>query len=291
MVDWRKEIKLSDLRPGKVDADSPAPLAAEQSEKPPLLQKEISLRRAPKPPRAAAPKDEDDDSEETTSLLKKEISFRRKSKPLPEDASEPRRPKKEPKRAARARSHHKRVKRVVGLKIGGSQIAAARVVNNGFPELVQIAREPLEHSLVVAGELREPEPLADALRAFFRKHKLPKQGVRLGIANNRIGVRIFEIAGIKDPRQLENAVRFRAQEVLPIPIDEAVLDYQILDERVDDEGNPVMRIMLVVAYRKLIDRYVVACRKAGLKLVGIDLEAFALLRALAEPRTDEEGAA
>jgi type IV pilus assembly protein PilM len=295
MVDWRKEIKLSDLRPGKDGASAPAPRDDEPAKKAPqektsLLKKEISFKRAPKPPRPDVPKEEDEDERETTSLLKKEISFRRKSKPLPEDGSDER-PKKEPKRVARAGSRHKRVKRVVGLKIGGSQIAAARVVNNGSPELVQIAREPLEQSLVVAGELREPEPLAEALKAFFRKHKLPRQGVRLGIANNRIGVRIFEIAGIKDPRQLENAVRFRAQEVLPIPIDEAVLDYQILDERVDEEGNPVMRIMLVVAYRKLIDRYVSACRKAGLKLVGIDLEAFALLRALAEPRTDEEGAA
>jgi type IV pilus assembly protein PilM len=114
--------------------------------------------------------------------------------------------------------------------------------------------------------------------------------VRLGIANNRIGVRIFEIAGIDDPKQLENAIRFRAQEVLPIPIEEAVLDYQVLGSRVDEAGNTIRRIMLVVAYRELIDRYVLACKKAGLRLVGIDLEAFALLRALAELRGDESAA-
>src|SRR5207253_3118628 len=49
------------------------------------------------------------------------------------------------------------------------------------------------------------------------------------------------------------------------------------------EGQPVRRILLVVAYRELVDRYVMACRKAGIQLVGIDLEAFALLRALAAP--------
>jgi type IV pilus assembly protein PilM len=47
--------------------------------------------------------------------------------------------------------------------------------------------------------------------------------------------------------------------------------------------------LLVVAYRELVDRYVTACRKAGIKLVGIDLEAFALLRALAEPLPPEAG--
>jgi type IV pilus assembly protein PilM len=167
------------------------------------------------------------------------------------------------------------------------------VVNNGSPELVQVAREDLDHGMVVGGELREPELLADQLRTFFRKHKLPRQGVRLGIANNRIGVRIFEIAGIDDPKQLENAIRFRAQEVLPIPIEEAVLDFQVLGDRVDDEGNKVRRILLVVAYRELIDRYVSACKKAGIRLSGIDLEAFALLRALAATSTgdgENEGA-
>src|SRR5213079_1652183 len=117
----------------------------------------------------------------------------------------------------------------------------------------------------------------------FRKNGLPRQGVRLGIANNRIGVRIFEIAGIGDAKQLENAIRFRAQEVLPIPIEQAVLDYQLLGQRQDEDGNVVSRILLVVAYRELIDRYVAACKKAGLRLAGIDLEAFALLRALGDP--------
>ena len=75
-----------------------------------------------------------------------------------------------------------------------------------------------------------------ACKTFFRKNKLPRQGVRLGIANNRIGVRIVRDRGIEDPKQLENAIRFRAQETLPIPLEEAVLDYQMLGERVDEEG-------------------------------------------------------
>ena len=142
---------------------------------------------------------------------------------------------------------------------------------------------PLEHGVVVGGELRDPEALAVALREFFKLHKLPKRGVRLGIANNRIGVRTFEVTGIDDPKQLANAIRFRAQEVLPIPLEEAVLDYQVLSEWVNEEGQKVTRVLLVVAYRELVDRYVYACKKAGLQIVGIDLEAFALLRAVAEP--------
>ena len=171
-------------------------------------------------------------------------------------------------------------KHVVGLKIGASQLAAARVAVNGSAELLQLACEPLPRGVVSRGEIREPEELTTALKAFFKKHKLPRRGIRLGISNNRIGVRTIELTGIEDPKQLANAVRFRAQEALPIPIEEALLDYHVLSDGVGAEGDPTKRVVLVVAYRDLVEAYSAACRDAGLRLLGIDLEAFALLRAL-----------
>src|SRR5205814_2694143 len=125
-----------------------------------------------------------------------------------------------------------------------------------------VARQELEPGIVVGGELREPERLTEALRDFFGKHDLPRRNVRLGVANNRIGVRAFDLAGVDDPAQLDNAVRFRAQETLPIPIEDAVLDYHVLTETKDANGQSLKRVLLVVAYRDLVDRYVAACRKA-----------------------------
>ena len=216
--------------------------------------------------------------------LNKEISFRRK----PKSESFAGASSANPKRESRFRGHSRASTRIVGLKIGGSQIAAATVVNNGAAELVQLVREPLEQGVVVGGELRDPEALSESLERFFRRHSLPRRGVRLGVASNRIGVRTFDLPRVDDPAQLTNAIRFRAQEVLPIPLAEAVLDYQILGENVRGEGSPGRRVLLVVAYRELVDRYVAACRKARLDLAGIDLEPFALLRALAPAETDKQ---
>ena len=120
-------------------------------------------------------------------------------------------------------------KKVVGLKLGASRLNAACVSVNGSAEVVQLAGlAAASGGLIAGGEVREVEALGEALKEFFGKHKLPKRNVRIGLANNRIGVRTIEVAGIDDPKQLANAVRFRAQEALPIPIDEAVLDFQIL---------------------------------------------------------------
>src|SRR5215208_6738265 len=103
---------------------------------------------------------------------------------------------------------------VVGLKIGASQLAAARVVNNGAAKLLQVAREPLASGIVTGGEVRDVSGLATAIDEFFTKHSLPRRNVRLGVATNRIGVRTFEMAGVEDDKQLANAVRFRAQEAV-----------------------------------------------------------------------------
>jgi type IV pilus assembly protein PilM len=210
------------------------------------------------------------------------------AEPLPPSPSKPSRRERKQER----REDDRHAKELVGLKLGASQIAAAQVINKGGPKVVRMARMPLQRGVVVGGELREPEELAAALKTFFKTNKLPRNCVRLGISNNRIGVRTFEISGISDPNQLANAVRFRAQETLPIPLDEAVLDYRILEDRVGDDGVRVCRVLLVVAHKELVERYVAACKKAGLKLVGIDLEAFALLRALSDPaQTPGEDAA
>jgi type IV pilus assembly protein PilM len=181
---------------------------------------------------------------------------------------------------------------IVGLKIGASQIAASRVVNNGGPaRLVQLARVPLEPGVVVAGEVRDMAALAAALDGFFRTNGLPRRGVRLGIATNRIGVRSFELEGLENDQQLDNAIRFRAHEGLSIPVEDAVLDYHVVSESVDESGLKTRRVVLAAAYRDPIDRFVAACKAANIELASVDLEAFALLRAVSPAAAGDEPAA
>jgi type IV pilus assembly protein PilM len=188
-----------------------------------------------------------------------------------------------PESGSKKSRSRKKKSELVGLKIGATQLAASRVANNGSPNVLQLAREDLPSGIVVAGEVRSVPALANAIDQFFAKHGLPRRGVRLGVATNRIGVRAFEIAGVEDDRQLANAVRFRAHEAVSIPLEEAVLDYHVLSETVDEAGKVNRRILVVAAYRESIDRYTAACKEAGIELVGIDLEAFALLRAVSAP--------
>ncbi|MGL6278038.1 MAG: type IV pilus assembly protein PilM, partial [Gaiella sp.] len=176
-------------------------------------------------------------------------------------------------------------RKVVGLKIGASQIAAAVVVpGDGRHELVALARRPLEPGIVVDGEVRDGQALREALKEFFAEHKLPRKDVRVGVASNRIGVRTVDLSGIEDEARFDNAVRFKAHEVLPVSVSESVLDYRVVEERVTENGDTVRRVLLVVAPRDQVEPFAAACTDSGLKLAGIDLEALALLRAFVEPQ-------
>jgi type IV pilus assembly protein PilM len=180
---------------------------------------------------------------------------------------------------------------LVGVKIGASQLAAARVVNNGSPRLRQVARQPLPRGIVSGGEVLDVPALAAGLDELFTRHSLPRDGVRLGVATGHVGVRSFEIEGIDDERQLANAVLFRAHEAVSIPVDEAIIDYRVIDEQTDESGAVNRKILLVAAYREPIERFVEAFKEAGIKLAGIDLEAFALLRAVGPTLSDGTHAA
>jgi type IV pilus assembly protein PilM len=223
-----------------------------------FLKKDLSIKRKPSAKaEAAAPKQEETQKSESP----------KRSMSLPKRA-----PKQRKTSAAASGGRHKQV---VGLSIGASELAAAVVVNNGRPKLVKAAQHALPADVVAGGEVRDSEALANEIAAFFSASDLPRKNVRLGIGSSRTGVRVFERPTVDDPRQLANAIRFRAYETLPIPTEEAMLDYHIVDSTTAPD-----RVLLAVAYRDLVDRFAATCAAAKIELLGIDIEAFALLRAV-----------
>jgi type IV pilus assembly protein PilM len=245
-----------------------------------LMKKDISFKRKPSAKaEAKEPKTETPKAQAPTPTPEAAPSTPEKA-PKSEKAAKTRTPKLSmPKRAPKQKdtsaSSGGRHKQVVGLSVGASQLAAAVVVNNGRPKLVKAARHTLPPEVVVGGEVRDSEALANEIAAFFSAADLPRKNVRLGIGSSRTGVRVFERPAVDDPRQLANAIRFRAYETLPIPIEEAMLDYHVVEG-----GNTPDRVLLAVAYRDLVDRFAATCAAAKVELVGIDIEAFALLRAV-----------
>ena len=176
---------------------------------------------------------------------------------------------------------------VVGLDLDPSHIAAAEVSVNGGIVIKRGAYAELRPGILRDGEVTDAPALAEALKTFFAENDLPKT-VRLGVANQRIVVRSLDMMPLEDPKALDAAVRAEAPDHIPMPMDEAILDYVPLGP-VQTAAGPRTRVVIVAARREMIDKLVSATRAAGLKLEGIDLAAFGMVRALAS-KEEVEGA-
>ncbi|HEY7266954.1 MAG TPA: type IV pilus assembly protein PilM [Solirubrobacterales bacterium] len=165
----------------------------------------------------------------------------------------------------------------VGLDITSESIAATEVQDDG--SVGRTAITPLQPGVVKEGDLVNREVLSDALKDLFSRHKLSKS-VRVGVANQRVVVRSLQLPLIEDESELDNAIRFRAQEAIPMPLEQAVLDHQVVAKRDGGDGNKVMDVLAVAARRDMVTGILEAVRGAGLQPVGIDLSAFGMIRAL-----------
>ena len=174
----------------------------------------------------------------------------------------------------------------VGLDLDGAYIAAVQASPDGVSKAASVELAP---GVISDGEVTDVTALTEALRDFFKAHGLPKR-VRLGIANQQIVVRQMEIPKIEDEKERDAAVRFQAAEAIAMPLDEVVLDHQVVGETASPEGSPRLRVVVVAARESMIARVVEAVRAAGLKPEGIDLNAFALVRTLSVPSDSTETA-
>src|SRR5438067_3438443 len=174
----------------------------------------------------------------------------------------------------------------VGLDLDGAFIAAVQTSSDGVTRAASVELAP---GVISDGEVTDVTALTEALRDFFKAEALPRR-VRLGIGNQQIAVRQMETPKIDDDKEQAAAVRFQASEAIAMPLDEVVLDHQVVGEAVSPEGSPRLRVVVVAARESMIARMVEAVRAAGLRPEGIDLNAFALVRALAAPSDSTETA-
>src|SRR5437763_14477296 len=169
---------------------------------------------------------------------------------------------------------------VVCLDIEPGCIAAVET-RAGQVTVERAASAQLPAGIVRDGEVVDVETLAGALRELFAAHKLGKR-VRLGVANQRIVMRTLDLPPLKGAKEITSAVRFQAPDHIPMPLEQAVLEHHSLGVVETPEG-PRTRVVVVAARRDMIERLLEATRKAGLRPVGVDLSAFAMIRALYRP--------
>ena len=170
-------------------------------------------------------------------------------------------------------------KKIVGLEIEAGSIAATEVSVNGSSTVTGHAVAVLEPGIFSEGEVSDSEALGLALKELFSEHKFSRS-VRVGVANQRVAVRSLHLPAIDDEGELDAAVRFQAQDHIPMPLDQAVLDWQAVGQRIGPSGDQQVEVIAVAARRDMLQSLTDALRVAGLNPVGIDLSVFGMIRAL-----------
>ena len=178
---------------------------------------------------------------------------------------------------------------VIGLDIGTFAVRAAEVSGgHSKPTLVRFGQVALPPGAVSGGEVVDPQMVGQALRRLWDEVGFSSRNVVIGLANQRVVVRQAELPEMNE-EELRTALRFEADELIPMPIDDAILDFQVLDHFTNQDGDERQKILLVAAHRDTVRAHLAALEVANLHATAIDIVPFALVRALTAGRGETAG--
>ncbi len=169
---------------------------------------------------------------------------------------------------------------VVGLDIGHGVLRAAEVAggSTGKPRLMRYHEVTFPSDATREGEIVEQDVLVRALKQLWAAGKFATRDVVLGVGNQRVLTRDLSVPKVPLDR-IKEALPFQVQDLLPIPVADAVLDFYPIAEA-QGESGPVIQGLLVAAAKASVLANVRAVQAAGLNPIDVDLSPFALTRAL-----------
>jgi type IV pilus assembly protein PilM len=168
----------------------------------------------------------------------------------------------------------------IGLDIGTSSVRAAELVFGKGPATLQrFAQVALQQGAVRDGEVMDVQLVAAAIKQLWSSAKFSGKKVVLGVANQKVIVRQVDLPWMATD-ELRKSLPLHVQDFIPIPVEQAILDYHTLEERTGTDGQRSLRVLLVAASRDMVQAALAAVKAAGLTTSQVDLTPFAMVRSL-----------
>jgi type IV pilus assembly protein PilM len=175
---------------------------------------------------------------------------------------------------------------LVGLDIGSTSIRAVEAtLAKDRPVINNFGQAFLPPGTVVGGVVKDGRVVTNALRQLWASHNFSVRNVVLGVTHQQVVVREIDIARLPH-RELRKALPFLVRDVLPLPVDQALLDFYPLGD--GKEHGETMHGLLIAAPKQPVIDTVHAVEAAGLHVAHVDLSCFAALRACAHLAQDTE---
>ncbi len=164
---------------------------------------------------------------------------------------------------------------IVGLDVGSSTIKAVELAAKGKSgnfELTHLGISGVPSEAIVQGAFLNASAITEAIREAVENGKIKTKSVAAAVSGHSVIVKKVNLPSMSR-EELDEQIRWEAEQYIPFDVNEVNLDFQILDGG-NDEGQ--MEVLLVAAKKDLIDDYVQVISEAGLVPVAIDVAAFAV---------------
>ncbi len=175
----------------------------------------------------------------------------------------------------------------LGVDIGSATIKVVELgVRAGQPSgpgawvLRAVGATPTPDGTVQEGRIADPQGVGRALRDLLARTGIRARQAVASVNGHVAIVREIRLPGLP-PAELKQAARYEVERYLPYPIAEVTYDTFITGE-VKDNGTSRLDVLVVAARTDVLNQHVEALRVAGLEPLVLDVEPFALARAMAD---------
>lgn len=167
-----------------------------------------------------------------------------------------------------------RSKEIVGIDIGSSSVKLVQLSEQkGSYQLRNVGILPLPSEAIVDNSLMDTTSIVETIRDLMKSLGSRAQEAVCSISGNSVIIRKISLPAMT-PEELEDQIAWEAEQYIPFDINDVNLDFEILDTDLSASGK--MTVLLVASKKEIINEYVSVFNEAGLRLVVVDVDSFAV---------------
>lgn len=163
---------------------------------------------------------------------------------------------------------------IVGIDIGSSSVKLVQLVEHkGAYTLKNVGILPLPSEAIVDNSLMDTTSIVETIRDLVKSLGTKAADAVCSISGNSVIIRKISLPAMT-PEELEDQIAWEAEQYIPFDINDVNLDFEILDADLSASGK--MTVLLVASKKEIINEFVSVFGEAGLKLVVVDVDSFAV---------------
>lgn len=169
----------------------------------------------------------------------------------------------------------------IGLDIGLALIKVVVLSTKDTPRrLLSLGQVASPQPGIISDSDLDLESVANAIKNLMAEIKAPEKQVVVALPESKIFTRVIYDLPFLTNDELAQAIKYAAEEFVPMPITQVNLNYQIIF-RSKEKGPKSRTVVFVVASPKnIVDKYLKVLNMADLKPTAIETELIASARAL-----------